>query len=102
MSLSMGKALIAQLFTSQWHGTHTYGWTVDESFKDYISEEEVLEGVSKAVLEESFWELPTIVIERVAAFSIGIEKGLYGDGVDEISKLAVDKRIENWRLSEAL
>lgn len=102
MSLSMGKALIAQLFTAQWYGGHTYGWTVDESFKVYISEEEVLEGVAKAVLEESFWELPAIVIERVAAFSIGIEKGLYGDGVDEISKLAVDKRIENWRLGEAV
>lgn len=102
MGFPMGKALIAQLFTAQWHGGHTYGWTLDESFKVYISEEEVLEGVAKAVLEESFWKLPASVIERVAAFSIGIEKRLYGDGVDEINKSAVDKRIEEWRLGKAL
>lgn len=102
ISLPMGKALIARLFTSQWSGSHTYGWTVDAGFKAYVSEEEVLEGISKAVLEESFWGLPVTVIECVAAFSIGVEKKLYGNGVDEINKAAADKRIEEWKLENRL
>lgn len=98
VGLPMGKALIAQLFTSTWYGGHTYGWTVDESFKEYISEEEILDGISKTVLQESFWELPIGLIERVAAFSIGVEGKCYGLGEDRIDKAAAEKRIEKWKL----
>lgn len=97
IDLPMGKALIAQLFTSSWYGAHTYGWTVDDSFKTYITEEEILNGISEAILEESFWELPIGLIERVAAFAIGIEGRYYDLGEDRIDKAAVEKQIEEWK-----
>lgn len=100
IDLPMGKALIAQLYTSSWYGAHTYGWTVDDSFKTYTTEEDILNGISEAILEESFWELPIGLIERVAAFAIGIEGRCYGLGEDRIDKPAVEKRIEEWKLAD--
>lgn len=97
LNLPLGYVLLAQLYTSEWHSSHSYGWTIDERFKDFTTEENVLAGIREAVLQEHFWSLPYNTIERTAAFSIGVEKKRYGMNIDEIDELIVDERIRTWR-----
>lgn len=97
LNLPLGYVLLAQLYTSEWHSSHSYGWTIDERFKDFTTEENVLAGIREAVLQEHFWSLPYNTIERTAAFSIGVEKKRYGMNIDEINELIVDERIRTWR-----
>lgn len=93
----LGNVLLAQLYTSMWHSSRTYGWVVDEEFKTFTTEEKALAGITEAVMQEDFWTLPESTIERAAAFSIGIEKKLYGMGFDKIDKSITDDRIHKWK-----
>lgn len=93
----LGNVLLAQLYTSMWHSSRTYGWVVDEEFKTFTTEEKALAGITEAVMQEDFWTLPESAIERAAAFSIGIEKKLYGMGFDKIDKSITDDRIHKWK-----
>lgn len=93
----LGNVLLAQLYTSMWHSSRTYGWVVDEEFKTFTTEEKALAGITEAVMQEDFWTLSESTIERAAAFSIGIEKKLYGMGFDKIDKSITDDRIHKWK-----